>query len=153
MAFCTFKDVESEFKNQPFSDDTSVSDLQVEDWIDQYTQFIKARLAHRYVFPTDDTTLSAGAKAILKLICVDLVAAKATKVLRQGMVFKEGETPADRGATAKELREQGMKQIQSLEVGTTHLPGVEKAGPRFRNSNQSSSPQRCPVFQTNKTQW
>jgi len=80
MAYCLIADVQAYFKNTTFTSGSSVTDTEINTWIDQYSEYIDSRIGDVYVTPITGTK----ALKIVKIICAKFVAGEADEVLREG---------------------------------------------------------------------
>ena len=80
MSYCTIAEVASDFKDITFDSDSSVTDTEVQEFIDQECEFINGMICRRYVAPIVELD-SPSAFKILKRICIFLVADRVRHVL------------------------------------------------------------------------
>lgn len=69
MSYCEQSDIEADFKNIVFDDESAVTDEQLDAWIEQESAYIDARVALRYVVPVVESTFPK-AFLLLKRICI-----------------------------------------------------------------------------------
>lgn len=146
--YCLLKDIEDRFKANTFTTETLVTKKQVNSFITDNSAYIDARIRNRYVTPILES--NAEAFAIVKKICILLTTSEVEDILRQGQVFNEDKKAPARDRAAK-LGKQAEDLLKELEKGSTVLPNVNRVSKRFVNSNVDNN--KCPVFETGKTQW
>lgn len=123
MAYSTAAQVASEFKSITFSSSTSVTDTEVDRFIDEADEVINSRIGLKYSL-VDDITLVDNPLAfpILRQISIWLVADR----LREIMQVKDiGDDRIKQGARAPNSAARAEKMLDAIAKGTLLLRDVD----------------------------
>ena len=113
MSYCTTSDISNEFKDITFDTDTSVTDTDVDSFIDQASSLINSFVSSKYEIPVT----GSGALLFLKMICIWLVKARVISILSV-------KTPLDKtkqDPDSQKLYEQAISLLKQIKAGTLKL--------------------------------
>jgi len=77
MAYATYAEVQSEFRNTTFASGKPVTPDEVNDWLDEFSALIDGRITKKFALPVSDASLLL----VLKLVCKSFVAARIKRIL------------------------------------------------------------------------
>jgi len=80
MGYCTLADVKSLLKGFSITDDTKITETEVETYIEDFTQLIDSKVVRKYTVPVTDTE----ALVIVKIICKKLTASHVLQITYLG---------------------------------------------------------------------
>lgn len=145
MAYCTYANVASEFKNTTFSATSPVTDTEVTDIITQTDAEIDARLSTVYQTPIT----GASSIILLKTISIYISAARVSKIIE----IKTGESDKDQPRRVEE-RLAAEKMLQDIIKGVLPLvDATKKVSTGGVRSYTSDNTCIKPVFDVTKDQW
>jgi len=143
MAYCSVTEVASEFKDISFDADSSITETEIEDFIDQESAFIDAKIAEKYETPVTGTS----ALLVLKKICIAVVAYRAKLIL----AVKTGEDSVDQETRAN--YQMVSKMISDIAAGKTVLSDATRATAHDGFASYNSDQLIEPVFDVTSQQW
>lgn len=121
MAYATFTDVASEYKEIAFTSTTKVTDSEVTEFITQTENAVNAAISNRYSVPVSAGTMAAS---ILKTVTIWLVKCRINSILSVKSPVDTAKQEPD-GKTICEKAEEMLKDIVS---GKMPLPDAEASG-------------------------
>lgn len=125
MAYCERKDIQSMYKDITFSVNTKVTKKEVEQFIDDWSQQIDARISKRYTTPVTGTK----SKLVLKQVCIWFVVAQVDEILNQGKSIKR-----ENFIRSMDYVKRAESQLKSIEKGITELSDAAAVSSEiFRN--------------------
>lgn len=150
MSYCTVDDIASDFKNITFSANSSVTDAEVQKFINEECAYIDGRICHLYETPIVEAN-SPVSFLILKRINIFLAADRVRHVLyvKTGMDNKDQDTKG-----LKSLSRNPQKDLDDILKGKLKL-GDAIAKDDCIGFDTSDEPNDCcsNTFDVNKQQW
>lgn len=120
MAYCTYSDVQSEFKSLTFSSSTPVKDTEVTEFVVQTDALINAMISNRYVVPVVTGTQSLS---LLKMISIQIV----TERIKSIVAVKTGDEETSQDPN-KQFLISPMDMLKKISEGDIDLIGAEESG-------------------------
>lgn len=121
MAYATFGDVASEYKDIAFTSTTKVTDTEVSEFITQTENRINAEISNRYSVPVASGTMAAS---ILKTISIWLVKCRINSILSVKSPVDSTKQEPD----GKTICEKAEDMLKAIVLGTLGLPDAEASG-------------------------
>lgn len=158
MPYCSVDDIKADFKGIVFDPetgdpdtDTSTTEEQLLDWIQQESNYIDGRIAKIYSLPIDTTLTQA--MDILKRICIFRIAERVVNKneLKEAIIQKN----SDEKYLKNKVRtpNDDLNDIQSGDLLLIGATRVDNTG-GFSSFGSSSAGKCCPrVFDTCKQEW
>jgi phage gp36-like protein len=113
MAYCTDTDISSEFKDITFSASTTITDTEVDGYIDQASSLIDSYLIAKYQVPIT----GSASLLFMKMICIWLVKSRILSILSV-------KTPLDKtkqDPDGQKLYDQAIELLKKLKSGAIQL--------------------------------
>lgn len=120
MSYCTYSDVQSEFKSASFTSSTPVKDTEVTEFIVQTDALINAMISNRYVVPVVTGTQSLS---LLKMISIQIV----TERIKSIVAVKTGDEETSQDPN-KQFLISPMEMLKKISEGDIDLIGAEESG-------------------------
>lgn len=145
MAYSTTADVQNELKGVTFSDTTTPSVTQVDQFCIETDQYIDSRIGTRYVTPVT----GAMSATMLKTISIWITVARIKPIMH----VKSGDPKADQGTPGSDYRKNAETMIEKICNGTLLLPDAtgKSHGQGVRDFNSANS--ETATFQKDVEQW
>lgn len=121
MAYCSTAEITSEFKDIEFTATTTVTDTDVDSFIDQASAAIDSNIYNRYIVPV---TVGAGALLLLKMVCIMMVKARILSILS----VKTPQDKTKQDPDGPTLLTQAQKMLDSISKGILDLVGATGTG-------------------------
>lgn len=119
MAYCTYTEVSSEFKDITFSASTAVTDTEVSDFIDQSSSLIEGIIASKYQVPV----VGNMSLLVLKMICIWIVKARILSILS----VKTPQDKTKQDPDGPTLLQQAMDMLKAIKKGDLVLTDATAA--------------------------
>jgi hypothetical protein len=113
VAYCTYTEVSSEFKDITFSASTAVTDTEVSDFIDQSSSLIDGIIASKYEVPVTGSM----SLLVLKMICIWIVKARILSILS----VKTPQDKTKQDPDGPTLLKQAMDMLKAIKKGDLAL--------------------------------
>lgn len=151
MAYATVGDIQSEFREISFDDDSgdAISEAEVTEFIDQEEAIINATISNRYEVPVT----GAESLKILKMISIAYVAYRVAKILNL-----KDDLPIPKGFVPQTLNEgsafvKAQKQLMAIQSGKIILNDAvaRSTGQGVKSYNAENS--ISSLWERDKKQW
>lgn len=149
MTYCQVSDIQSDFKDIVFNTTSSVTDTEVEKFIQEEGAFINSMICSRYVVPVIEND-SPNAFLVLKRIAIFLVADRVRHVL----YVKTGRDASDQDTKGlRSLSRNPRKDLEAIRDGKSKLSDAVKVQECI--GFDVGTDQTCSenLFDTTKQQW
>lgn len=147
MSYCTFTDIESDFKGIVFAPGQMVTDTAVTQFIAEAAAYINSYVGSRYVIPIADTE----GLALMSLFARTLVSDRIRGILsnKQATNVDANQNVKAQGMSTSDV----IKALTAIRDGITPIPGATLilANAGFFSNNQANNEQ--PRFQKNVKSW
>ena len=148
MAYATFSDIQSEFKDVTFSATTKVTQTEVENFITQQEASVNAKLSKIYEVPVVDTTDIE----VIKAIVIKCVKGRVATILET----KSPSIETDQQPSWLIMYREAKSELKSIVTGVMPLPNTPKVtenGGLESYGFSSKYDKNLPVFERGKPQW
>ena len=140
--------VSSEFKSIEFSQNTAITEAEVEAFISQADQYIDSRIGIRYQVPVTEG-LSPKSFVLLSQISTFLVAQRIKEILE----VKNASDDVEQDTRPGDLRRVAMSMIKQIIEGTLLLPDATVLRPGGAANSFNVKVNREYIFDIDKDQW
>lgn len=149
MSYSTVDDIRSDFKDIVFNANSSVTETEVEKFIDEETAFINSMICARYKTPVIELD-SPEAFLVLKRICIFLVSDRVRHVL----YVKTGRDASDQDTKGlRSLSRQPRRDLEAIRDGKSKLSDAVKVDECIGFDTGSDSTCSDMTFDPSKQQW
>jgi len=150
MSYCTVSEVASDFKNITFDATSSVTDTEVQSFIDQECAYINSRICHLYETPINEVS-SPNSYLVLKRINIFLAADRVRHVL----YTKTGRDKLDQDTKGlRSLSRHPLMDLEQIIDGKLKLGDATRINDCIGFDTSSEANDCCSnTFDVNKQQW
>jgi len=148
--YCEEQDIIDDFKDLVVSSSSIITNAKLQEWIDQESSYIDARISLKYVTPIDQI-LSPEAFKILKRICIFRTSLRVKNVL-------EVRSDASQANSEEKFADSAVRRFEKdlQMIADGNLPLIDATPKDSRkgvSSFTSKASGNCAFFDVNKQQW